>query len=172
VLVSGGAGGVGVAAVQMAREAGATVVATVRSAAHRPDVAALGAEAVAPGEEEGLFDVILELVGGDNLARNLELLALGGRVVVIGTGAGSRAQVEFGLLMRQRARIHGSTLRRRSVDEKANVLAALGRDLLPLLADGRVVVPLEATFALDDAPSAYERFTAGGKFGKIVLTVG
>jgi NADPH:quinone reductase-like Zn-dependent oxidoreductase len=171
VLVNGGAGGVGVAGIQLAREAGAAVVATVRNEALRPRVADLGAEVCAPGEAEGPFDVILELVGGDNLAQNLELLATGGRVVVIGTGAGARAEIDFGQVMRRRARLQGSTLRARSVDEKALVVAALERQVLPLLAAGRIVVPVEAAFPLAEAPAAYERFAAGGKLGKIVLTV-
>lgn len=171
VLVNGGAGGVGVAAVQLAREAGASVVATVRNEQLRPRVAELGAEAVAPGEATGPFDVILELVGGENLARNVELLALDGRVVVIGTGAGRTAEIDFGQVMRRRARLQGSTLRARSLDEKALVVAALERQVLPLLAAGRIAVPVEATFPLEQAPAAYERFAAGGKLGKLVLTV-
>lgn len=171
VLVNGGAGGVGVAGIQLAREAGASVVATVRNEALRPRVAELGAEVRAPGEAEGPFDVILELVGGENLAQNLALLATGGRAVVIGTGAGARAEIDFGRVMRLRARLQGSTLRARSTDEKALVVAALERQVLPLLAAGRVTVPVEATFPLAEAPAAYERFAAGGKFGKIVLTV-
>lgn len=171
LLVNGGAGGVGVAAVQLAREAGATVVATVRNEALRPRVAALGAEAVAPGEAEGPFDVILELVGGESLAADVSLLAVGGRLVVIGTGAGPRAQVDFGQVMRRRARLLGSTLRARSPEEKALVLRLLERHALPLLAAGRVEVPVEASYPLADAPAAYARFAAGGKLGKIVLTV-
>ncbi|HEY6053039.1 MAG TPA: zinc-binding dehydrogenase [Gaiellaceae bacterium] len=170
VLVNGGAGGVGVAGIQLAREAGAAVVATVRNEALRSRVAELGAEVCPPGEAEGPFDVILELVGGDNLAHNLELLATGGRVVVIGLGAGARAEIDFGQVMRRRARLQGSTLRARSLDEKALVVAALERQVLPLLAAGRVVVPVEAAFPLADAPAGYERFAAGGKLGKIVLT--
>ena len=171
VLVNGGAGGVGVAGIQLAREAGAAVVATVRNEALRSRVADLGAEVYPPGEAEGPFDVILELVGGDNLAHNLALLATGGRVVVIGLGGGARAEIDFGQVMRRRARLQGSTLRARSLDEKALVVAALERQVLPLLAAGRVVVPVEAAFPLADAPAAYERFAAGGKFGKVVLAV-
>ncbi|HEY6029158.1 MAG TPA: zinc-binding dehydrogenase, partial [Gaiellaceae bacterium] len=156
--------------IQLAREAGAAVVATVRNEALRSRVAELGAEVCAPGEAEGPFDVILELVGGDNLAHNLALLATGGRVVVIGLGAGARAEIDFGQVMRRRARLQGSTLRARSLDEKALVVAALERQVLPLLAAGRVVVPVEAAFPLADAAAAYERFAAGGKLGKIVLT--
>jgi NADPH:quinone reductase-like Zn-dependent oxidoreductase len=71
--------------------------------------------------------------------------------------------------MRRRARLQGSTLRARSHDEKALVVAALERQVLPLLAAGRLTVPVEATYPLDEAPAAYERFAAGGKFGKLVL---
>ena len=88
---------------------------------------------------------------------------------MIGTGAGASAEVNFGLLMRKRGRIHGSTLRARSVAEKAEVIRRLREDVLPLLADGRVRVPVEETFPLDRAQDAYERFAAGDKFGKLVI---
>ncbi len=115
--------------------------------------------------------MILELVGGENLATNLERLAPLGRIAVIGTGAGATATVNFGLLMRKRGRIHGSMLRFRSREEKADVIRRLRDDVLPLLADGRIAVPVEETFPLDRAQDAYERFAAGGKFGKIVIVV-
>ena len=88
---------------------------------------------------------------------------------MIGTGAGAKAEVDFRLLMVKRGRIHGSTLRSRSREEKAAVIQRLHDDVLPLLADGRVIVPVEATFPLEETQAAYERFAAGGKFGKIVL---
>jgi NADPH:quinone reductase-like Zn-dependent oxidoreductase len=169
LLVQGAAGGVGVAAVQLGRTAGATVVGTVRSEESRPKVEALGAEAVPPGDEEGPFDVILELVGGDNLARDVELLAPGGRLVVIGVGAGGRAELDFRTLMGRRARVSASTLRSRPLEEKALVVRRLERHVLPLLAEGRVRVPVEQAFPLAEAGAAYARFAAGGKFGKIVL---
>jgi NADPH:quinone reductase-like Zn-dependent oxidoreductase len=159
LLVNGAAGGVGVAGVQLGVAAGARVTASARH--HHDELRALGAAT----EVEGEYDVILELVGGDNLARNLELLALRGRVAVIGMGAGSRAELDFGLLMRKRGRIHSSTLRARSADEKAEVVRRLAGAL-----DADLQVPVEATFPLERAQDAYERFAAGGKFGKIVLT--
>ncbi len=169
VLVSGAAGGVGVAAVQLAVAAGASVVGTVRSEGLRGDVEALGAEVCAPGEAEGPFDAILELVGGDGLAQDVELLGTGGRLVVIGVGAGAMAEIDFRKLMTKRARISASTLRARPLEEKAMVVRRLERHVLPLLGDGRVRVPVCATFPLDRAEAAYERFAAGGKLGKIVL---
>jgi NADPH:quinone reductase-like Zn-dependent oxidoreductase len=171
LLVTGGAGGVGTAAVQLARAAGAAVVASVRSERLRPDVERLGAVTCAPGEEAGPFDVILELVGGDGLARAVDLLATGGRVVVIGVGAGATAAVDFRTLMAKRGRISASTLRARPLEEKALVVRRLERHVLPLLGDGRVRVPVSATFPLDQAAGAYERFAAGGKLGKVVLVV-
>ncbi|NUR77284.1 MAG: zinc-binding dehydrogenase [Thermoleophilia bacterium] len=164
LLVNGAAGGVGTAAVQLGAEAGATVTGSARH--HVEEIMELGA---ADTEASGLYDVILELVGGDNLRTNLELLNLLGRISVIGTGAGATAQIHFGRLMAARGRIHGSALRPRSREEKAEVMRLLRVDVLPLLADGRVVVPVHATFPLDQAQEAYDAFAAGGKFGKIVI---
>jgi NADPH:quinone reductase-like Zn-dependent oxidoreductase len=166
LLVNGAAGGVGVAGVQLGLTAGARVTGTARANADR--VAALGADI----EPDGAYDVVLELVGGDNLRANLERLATGGRIAVIGTGAGNRAEVSFGLLMQKRARIHGSTLRARPLEEKALVVQRVGRHVLPLLAAGRVGVPVERTFPLVQAQAAYDAFAAGGKFGKLVLVTG
>lgn len=171
VCVHGAAGGVGTAAVQLAAAAGCRVVATVRRPELRPAVAALGAEAVAPEgfEAHGPFDVILELVGAPNLAADLGALATGGRVAVIGVGAGAKAEVNLLALMAARGRIHGSTLRARSLEDKAQAARGVERHVLPLLADGAVGVPVEATFPLHEAGAAYERFAAGAKMGKIVL---
>jgi NADPH:quinone reductase len=164
LLVNGAAGGVGVAAVQLGVEAGAFVTGTARH--HHDELLELGATDT---EASGDYDVILELVGGDNLRTNLEHLSLKGRIAVIGVGAGATAQVHFGRLMGVRGRIHGSTLRPRPREENAEVIRRLGEDVLPLLAEGRIVVPVHATYPLDRAREAYDAFAAGGKFGKIVL---
>ncbi len=126
LLVHGGAGGVGTAAIQLARAAGARVTATVRREELREQVAALGAEAIAPEgfAEHGPFDVILELVGAPNMAENLQALATGGRIVVIGVSAGAKGELNLLALMGKRARIHGSTLRARPLEEKALVARA------------------------------------------------
>jgi NADPH:quinone reductase-like Zn-dependent oxidoreductase len=172
LLVHGAAGGVGLAGVQLGVAAGCEVVATVRNPASRDAVAAFGATAVAPEGfvDHGPFDVVLELVGAPNLADDLRSLRTGGRIAVIGVGGGAKAEVNLLDLMGRRGRIHGSTLRARSPEEKALAARAVERHVLPLLADGRVRVPVEATFALPDAAAAYEAFATGGKLGKLVLT--
>ncbi len=173
LLVHGGAGGVGTSAIQLGRAAGARVTATVRREAARAEVAALGAEAIAPKgfAEHGPFDVILELVGAPNLAENLTALATGGRICVIGVGAGATAELNLLALMGKRARVHGSTLRARPLEEKALAARALEREALPLFDSGALRVPVAQTYPLAAAEAAYERFAAGGKLGKIVLNM-
>jgi NADPH:quinone reductase len=171
LLVHGGAGGVGTAAIQLARAAGARVTATVRSEQLREQVAALGADAVAPEgfAGRGPFDVILELVGSPNLGENLSALAAGGRIAVIGVSAGAKAELNLLALMGARASIRGSTLRARALEEKALASRRLEAEVLPLFEGGTVRVLLAQTFPLDRASDAYDRFAAGGKLGKIVL---
>lgn len=172
LLVHGGAGGVGTAAIQLAKTAGASVTATVRNEGSRAQVQALGAEVIAPEgfAVHGPFDVILELVGAPNLAENLNALATGGRICVIGVSAGAKAELNLLALMGKRARIHGSTLRARPLEEKAAAARRLEREVLPLFEAGTLSVPIAETFELKDAAVAYDRFAAGGKLGKIVLT--
>ena len=171
VCVHGAAGGVGLAGVQLAVAAGATVVATVRNADLRGDVAGFGATAIAPDEflDHGPFDVVLELVGAPNLPDDLRALAPGGRIAVIGIGGGARAEVNLGELMQRRGRIHGSTLRARSLEGKADAARLVEAHVLPLVADGRIRVPVAAAYPMADVQEAYERFAAGGKLGKIVV---
>jgi NADPH2:quinone reductase len=173
VLVTGAAGGVGTAAVQLGAAAGARVVASVRARELRDAVRALGAaQSLDPQAalEQGPFDIALELVGGASFPGVLASLAVGGRIAVIGIGAGARAEIDLLGLMHRRARVHGSTLRARSPAEKAAVAAAVAAHVLPLLAARRVRVPIAATFPMDQAEAAYARFAEGGKLGKIVLT--
>ena len=173
LLVHGGAGGVGTAAIQLALAAGARVTATIRNDALRGQVGELGARAVAVEgfAELGPFDVILELVGAPNLAENMQALASGGRIAIIGVGGGAKAELNLLALMGKRARIHGSTLRARPLEEKAIASRRVERHVLPLIESGAVRVPIAETFALQDARDAYDRFAAGGKLGKIVLTI-
>lgn len=173
LLVSGGAGGVGTAAIQLGAAAGARVTASVRNHDVWDDVAALGARVVDPADfvAAGPFDVVIELVGAPNMPRNLEALALQGRITVIGFGAGAQAEVNLLMLLAKRGAIYASALRSRPLEDKAAASLAVEHHVVPLLADGRVRVPVMATYPLDDVAAAYERFAQGGKLGKIVLTL-
>ncbi|HTR89520.1 MAG TPA: zinc-binding dehydrogenase, partial [Solirubrobacteraceae bacterium] len=172
LLVHGGAGGVGTAAIQLGRAAGARVSASVRNQAHHAEVAALGAKVIAPEgfAEHGPFEVILELVGAPNMPENLTALATGGRIAVIGVSAGAKTEINLLAVMGKRARIHGSTLRARSLEDKAHVARRLEAEVLPLFHTGALRVPLAATFPLEEVEAAYARFAAGGKLGKVVLS--
>ncbi|MDQ4047853.1 MAG: zinc-binding dehydrogenase [Actinomycetota bacterium] len=174
LLVHGGAGGVGTAAIQLGRASGASVTATVRNESLRSEVERLGAAAVDPEgfSEHGPFDVVLELVGAPNMGENLKALATGGRVVVIGVGAGFKAELNLVTLMGKRGTLSASTLRARPLEEKAAAMRLVEKEVLPLFEAGTVTVPVAQTFALDEAEAAYARFAEGGKLGKLVLTMG
>lgn len=172
LLVTGAAGGVGVAAVQLGAAAGATVVASVRDASRREGVAGLGAHRViGPDQvaEHSPYDVVLELVGAASLPHVVPTLATGARVAVIGVGSGAKVELNLVDLMSRRATIGGSTLRSRSRAEKAAVAAAVRSHVLPLLVTGAVRVPVCARFPLDEVTAAYDRFVEGSKLGKVVL---
>jgi NADPH2:quinone reductase len=173
VLIHGAAGGVGTAAVQLAAAAGGRVVATVRNEAHRQQVAELGAEVIEPAgfEEHGPFDVIIELVGGPNLPADVKAVGIRGRICVIGIGAGAKAEINLAGLMAKRATIRSSTLRARPLEEKALTARLLETHVLPQVESGRVRVLVAETYPLDQVDDAYDRFAAGGKLGKIVLTI-
>ena len=174
LLVHGGAGGVGTAAIQLGRAAGARVTATVRNEDLRGKVEGLGADAIGPEEyvDAGPFDVILELVGAPNLGGNVKALATAGRIVVIGVGAGAKAEINLVALMGKRGVVRGSTLRARPLEEKAAAMRLVEKEVLPLFASGTLAVPVAETFSLDEVEAAYERFSKGGKFGKVVLVTG
>ena len=172
LLVHGGAGGVGTAAVQLGRAAGAEVTASVRREELRGEVERLGATAIEPEgfADHGPFDVVLELVGAPNLAEDVKALASGGRVVVIGVGAGAKAELNLLALMGKRGTLRGSTLRARPLEEKALAMRRVEKEVLPLFAAGALEVLVAATFPLDEVEAAYDRFGEGGKLGKVVLT--
>jgi NADPH2:quinone reductase len=174
LLVHGAAGGVGTAAVQLGVAAGARVTATVRDAASRARVAAYGATVIDPAAtvDHGPYDVVIELVGAVNLAPNLEALNIGGRITVIGVGAGGKGEIDLYQLMAKRARIYGSTLRARPPEQKSAAARRVEAEVLPHLAAGRLTVPIHSTYPLADAAGAYGEFEAGGKFGKILILPG
>jgi len=172
LLVNGAGGGVGTAAVQLGRVLGADVTASVRNEKNRAAVEELGANrALAPDEAfaHGPFDVVLELVGAPNLVPSVKALATWGTIVVIGVSAGHEGTLDLRRLMAKRGTVRASTLRYRAPEEKAMLARELEANVLPLVADGRLRVPIEAEFPLAEVTAAYERFTAGGHVGKIVL---
>jgi len=175
VLVTGAAGGVGTAGVQLAAATGAEVIASCRHASLAGALTDLGADQVIDATDEGSvaehgpYDVVLELIGAASLPSAVGALAPGGRIAVIGVGSGSRVKLDLLAVMGRRARITGSTLRSRSRYEKATVAAAVTAHVLRLLEAGKVRVPVSDTFAMAEADTAYERFERGGKLGKIVL---
>lgn len=171
VCVHGAAGGVGTAAVQLAAAAGASVVATVRNPRLRDAVQDLGGLVTAPDgfTDHGPFDVVVEILGGTNIGADLAALSIGGRIAVIGVSAGIKAEVNLLHLLARRARLSGSTLRARSLEEKALLTRRLEYSVVPLLAAGRIHVPVFEAYPMDRATEAYEAFAAGGKFGKIIL---
>ncbi len=174
LCVHGAAGGVGMAAAQIGALVGASVVATVRNPDLRQSVQDLapGITAVDPTTflEHGPFDVVLELVGVSNLTDNLSALNIGGRISIIGVGgSGSKGEIDLLSLMTKRAKLMGSTLRARPLEQKADAAVRVERQLLPHLASGRLRVPIVESFALDNVSEAYARFAAGAKFGKIVV---
>jgi NADPH:quinone reductase-like Zn-dependent oxidoreductase len=151
------------------------VTASIRNAGLRAQVELLGARTVIDAEgfeEHGPFDVVLELVGAPNMPGNLSALAPGGRIVVIGVGAGFKAEVNLLALMGKRGSLHASTLRARPLEEKALAMRLVEKEVLPHLAAGDITVPVAAKFPLEEAEAAYARFEEGGKLGKVVLTVG
>lgn len=175
VLISGASGGVGSAAIQIARALGAHVTAVTRTDEHHHALKALGANDTITLEQVSSIervDVVLELVGAAHLALAQHVLAPFARVVVIGiAGGGSRVEIDLRLIMGTRTTLTGSTLRSRSREEKATVIARANETLIPLWTTGEIHVPLTQSFDLNDAPAAYEFFARPGKFGKVVLRV-
>lgn len=175
LLVHGAAGGVGSAAVQIGVAAGAEVTASVRNPDLHDAVGKLGAATVVTPEEVegcGAFDVVLELIGAPNISTDIRELAVDGRIVVIGVGAGFKAEINLLALMGKRGTLRGSTLRARPLEEKAQTARAVEREVLPGFTRGDLTVPLAATFPLAEVEAAYAAFTEGGKLGKIVLEAG
>jgi NADPH:quinone reductase len=166
LLVNGANGGVGTAAIQLGVSVGARVLANAR--VHHDRLAALGAEPVALGEASGV-DVVLELVGAQNLTGSLEALAARGRVIVVGTGAGADTEVSLRTLMGKRASVMGTMLRARPLEEKAAAVQAFAHQVVPLLASGRVRPLVDRVFQAEQAVDAFDHLAGPGKFGKVLL---
>lgn len=181
VLVHGASGGVGVAAVQIAKRLGARVIASVGSEAAASQVQELGADEAwnrhevdvqAAAKGAGGVDVTLDVLGGgEALAKNVKALRPGGRLVVIALMDGATGELPVGLVMVKRLRIIGTTLRSRPLAEKKQILDATRELVWPALADGSLRIPVQQRLPLEEAAAAHEVLRSGGHLGKVVLTV-
>lgn len=180
VLIHGGSSGIGTTAIQLATALGARVFATAGSDEKCAACQSLGAEHAINYREEdfvqvlrdlGGVDLILDMVGGDYIPRNLKALAPEGRLVQIAFLQGPKAQLNLAPLMMQRQHITGSTLRPQSNEAKARIARALRRDISPLLATGRIAPVLDQFFALENAADAHRRMESSQHIGKIALRI-
>jgi putative PIG3 family NAD(P)H quinone oxidoreductase len=181
-LMHGGTSGIGVTAIQLAHAFGAHVITTVGSAAKCEACAKLGAKRAVDYSSEDFaevvksetggrgVDVILDIVGGDYVERNIRSLAEDGRLVNIAFQKGSKVTIDLMRVMLKRLTLTGSTLRIRSVEVKTGIARALEDKALPLVAEGRVKVILDSTFPLAEAAKAHERMDEA-HIGNIVLTI-
>lgn len=180
LLIHGATSGIGVTAIQMAKAAGARVIATSRGADKAAAAKALGADISLDAKSEDLeaqireaggADVVLDMVGRDYAALNLNSLNAGGRWVVIASLTGPKVEMDLQRIMLKRLTLTGSTLRSRPADEKARLTAAVEATAWPWVASGKVKPPVQAVFALEQAADAHAELEAGGHIGKIVLSV-
>jgi len=184
LLVHGGSSGIGTAAIQLAGARGARVFATAGSAEKCKACERLGAERAINYRTEDFVqvvrqlssgrgvDVVLDMVGGDYLPRNIEALAADGRLVQIAFLKGAEAQINLLSVMQRRITITGSTLRPRSVEEKGAIARAVHREVWPLIESGQVRPVIHATFPLAKAAEAHRLMESGSHIGKIILQVG
>ena len=183
LLVHGGSSGIGTIAIQLAKASGARVIITAGTPDKCRACRALGADVAVNYKEEDFVaatktatqgrgaDVILDMVGGDYIERNYEAAAVEGRVVQIAFAGSPKATVDFRRIMLKRLTHTGSTLRARSIEDKAAIAHAIEQHVLPLIAAGRVKPVIDSTFALDQAALAHARMESSVHIGKIVLTL-
>lgn len=184
ILIHGGTSGIGVTAIQLAKAFGAKVITTTGSDAKCDAARALGADRAVNYRTEDFLEavkeatggrgvnVILDMVGGPYIERNIRALADDGRLVYIGFQSGSKAEIDFMRVMLKRLTITGSTLRIRPKEVKAHIARKVEAEILPLLASGEVKVPIDSTFPLLQAADAHRRIEEGTHIGKIILTTG
>lgn len=180
LLLHGATSGIGVTAIQMAKAAGARVIATGRGADKAATAKALGADVAIDTtaedfaevcKREGGVDVVLDMVGGDFFRKELDALKTGGRIVFIASLAGNEAGLPIFKLMQKRAVVTGSLLRPRDADEKARLAAEVERVVWPWIAAGKIRPQVDAAFPLADAAKAHAHLEAGAHVGKVMLTV-
>ncbi|MBA9002275.1 NAD(P)H-quinone oxidoreductase [Thermomonospora cellulosilytica] len=175
-LVHGGGSGIGTMAIQLAKAHGARVACTVGSAEKAERCRELGADVVIDHTAEdfveaGPYDVILDIIGARYLARNVEALRTGGRLVVIGLQGGRRAELDLNTLLAKRAAVHATSLRIRPLDEKAAIVTEVRENVWPLVESGTVRPVIDRILPMADAAEAHRVLDAGGHIGKILLTV-
>jgi len=179
-MVHGATSGIGVAAIQMAKAAGARVIATARGADKAAQARALGADVAvdttsedfeAVARAQGGVDVILDMVAGPYFPKNLEALNTGGRLVHIASQGGGTVELPILKLMQKRLVVTGSTLRPRSADEKARLALEVERVVWPWIAAGKLRPIVDRTFPLEQAGAAHAWLEGGAHLGKVVLTV-
>lgn len=182
LLVHGGGSGIGTAAIQVGRARGARVAVTAGSAAKLERCAELGAEILVDYHSQDFVevvkeatgghgaDVVLDIMGGSYLTRNLDVLAMDGRIAIIGTLGGRDAQLNLGSVMGKRARITGSLLRRRTVAGKAAVVAEVCEHVWPLIESGTVTPVVDRVLPMPQAAEAHRVVESGVHVGKVLLT--
>ncbi|MFE5481138.1 NAD(P)H-quinone oxidoreductase [Streptomyces sp. NPDC056527] len=175
ILVHGGAGGVGTMAIQIAKALGARVVTTVGGPDKVARARELGADVAIDYRtedfvEHGPYDVILDVIGGEYLERNVRSLAVDGRLVVIGLQKGLEGQLNLAEIVFKRASVHGTTLRTRSKEQKAAIVAEVQKNVWPMIENGTVKLVIDQTVPMADAAEGHRLMEAGGHIGKILLT--
>ncbi len=180
LLVHGGAGGIGTMAIQLATALSAKIFATAGTAEKLTVCADLGADVTINYRDEdfvevlraeGGADVILDNMGAQYLARNVEALATSGRLVIIGMQGGTKAELDIGALLRKRGAVIATALRSRPVEEKERICAEVVDNVWPLVADGSVVPVIHARLPLSEVATAHQLMEDSGHIGKIVLTL-
>jgi putative PIG3 family NAD(P)H quinone oxidoreductase len=183
VLIHGGAGGVGTAAIQLAQRAGARVLVTAGSAHKLERCRELGADAGINHREEDFparvreltggrgADLILDVMGASYLSRNLDALAPGGRLVVIGLQGGATAEIDLNQMLRRRLSVIATTLRGRPLEQKAEIVRRFVEEALPGFDDGALRPVVDRVLPLAEAAAAHRAMEAGENVGKIVLAV-
>jgi putative PIG3 family NAD(P)H quinone oxidoreductase len=180
LLVHGANSGIGVTAIQMAKAAGARVVATARGADKAAKAEQIGADLAldatagdwsAAVKAAGPVDVVLDMMGAEYFARNIDVLAPGGRIVVIAFLTGAVAELNLMALMMKRLTVTGSTLRARDAAEKARLARAIEQHVWPWIVAGEVRIPVDQVFPLERAGEAHACLEQGAQFGKVVLSV-
>ena len=181
LLLHGATSGIGASAIQMAKAAGARVIATARGAGKAKAALALGADIAVDATSEdfaevakadGGVDVVLDMVGGDYFPKNLDAIRTGGRIVYIASQAGGEVTLPIFRIMMKRAVITGSTLRPRDADEKARLAAEVERVVWPWIAAGKIKPTIDKTFPLEEAAAAHAHLEGGSHVGKVILLAG